>query len=263
MAIRRLVSLVFRPDGSARRACDPSMADMHPPIGAVAAPSCPGHRPPGRRMQRLAHLAGLAALLSLVAGCSALPEPRAGPPPSGTAAAPAANAHPEVDATRGEFTTPASMLDTWNAVGQILVRLEGVGYESRAQMLGIYAVGYRGERLLIVTRALVMRSQAQGMSTKVGAALLDGKPSGSAAAVELLGQLQRRLPAELARIKAGGGPSGRQPVRCAGDAAHAGLYRLASQCPGGAPGPPRIAAAHAPTAAAAPASTRLPVFHPR
>lgn len=257
--IPRLLSLDSRPGRSAPRWHQPAPSAAGPSMHAATA-----HRAPGRRMPRLALHAWLAALLWLLAGCGATPEPRPGPPPVGTAtpspSSPNANAHPEVDAARGEFTTPASMLDTWNAVGQILVRLDGVGYEGRAQMLGIYAVRYRGERLLVVTRALVMRSRAQGMSTKVGATWLDGKPSGSAAAVELLGLLQRRLPAELARIEAGGGPSARHRARCTDGLAHDGRRRAAAaQCPGREIDPPRFATA----VAAAPGVPRASVSHPR
>ncbi|WP_310063018.1 hypothetical protein [Lysobacter niastensis] len=112
-------------------------------------------------------------------------------------------ASPEKPAkSRGEFTVPASTLDTWNAVGQVLVRLDGVTYEGRAQMLGLYAVQYRGERFLILTRGLVVTAERQTLATEVSARLLDGKPHGSDAAVELLGLLQRRLPGEIARITA-------------------------------------------------------------
>lgn len=158
-----------------------------------------------RAMPTSARLPCLAVVLSFAAGCSSIPRSQVEPPPVVSETPPAiSEAEAAVDADRGEFTIAASMLDTWNAAGQILVRLDGVTYEGRAQMLGIYAVRYRGERFLILTRALVMSSQAQGMVTKVGAVLLDGKPNESAAAVELLGLLRRRLPAELARIAAGG-----------------------------------------------------------
>lgn len=144
-------------------------------------------------------------VVMVVAGCSSLPPSHVEPPPtaSGTQPAPSTT-NPEVDVRRGEFTANASMLDTWNAIGQILVRLDGVHYEGRAQMLGIYSVRYRGERFLILTGALMLQGNAKGMVTKVGAALLDGKPSESRAAVELLGLLEERLPAELALIAAGG-----------------------------------------------------------
>ena len=145
----------------------------------------------------------LAAVVVFAAGCSLVPRSQVAPPPVVPATPPAGpEANAAVDASRGEFTVAASMLDCWNAVGQLLVRMDGVTYEGRAQMLGMYAVRYRGERFLILTRALVMRSRADGMVTKIGAVLLDGKPSDSVAAVELLGLLQRQLPAELARIEA-------------------------------------------------------------
>lgn len=150
----------------------------------------------------LGRLPCLAGVLSLAAGCSSIP-------PSHVESQPVvpefsrATSDPSVDTHRGEFTAHVSMLDTWNAIGQMLVRLDGVTYEGRAQMLGIYAVRYRGERFLILTRALVKRDLSPGMLTKVGAVLLDGKPSDGAAAVELLGVLRRGLPEELARIAAG------------------------------------------------------------
>ncbi len=143
------------------------------------------------------------ALVLLAVGCSTVP-PVAPPAPPPVVVEVPSDATIAA-ATRGEFTIPASMLDTWNAVGQILVRVDGVTYEGRSQMLGIYVVRYRGERFLIVTRALVMRSRADGMVTKVNAVLSDGKSNGSEAAVALLRLLQRRLPAEIARIAAGGG----------------------------------------------------------
>ena len=247
------LSIAAGPCCGPRQWCDRAASAARPPGRASRVqgwrqpPSGPAPRSPGGRILASAHLVGLAALLSLAAGCRAIPEPRAAAPPAGAATASAGQgAHPEVDAARGEFTTTASMLDTWNAVGQILVRLEGVGYEGRAQMLGIYAVRYRGERLLIVTRALVMRSRAQGMRTKVGTALLDGKPTGSAAAVELLGLLQRRLPAALARIEAGGRAGATHRVRGAADLAAAGDNRSRlRQCTPGAADPRQVAAAGA------------------
>lgn len=158
----------------------------------------------GAALPARARLACLAAVVALSAGCSSLPRSHVEPPPTGSGSPPARSENTTaVDTGRGEFAIAASMLATWNAVGQILVRADGVTYEARAQMLGIYVVRYRGEKFLILTRALVMRTPAQGMVTRVGAVLQDGKPNGSAAAVELLGLLQRRLPAELARIAAG------------------------------------------------------------
>lgn len=145
----------------------------------------------------------VAALLACAAGCVSPPRARVAPSVVVPVSAPAIEAHPEIDPSRGEFALPASMLDTWNAVGQLLVRTDGVTYEGRAQMLGIYAVRYRGQRFLILTRALVLRNPTEGMLTKVSATLQDGKPNDSVAAIELLAQLQRRLPAEIALIAAG------------------------------------------------------------
>ncbi len=141
----------------------------------------------------------LAAAMLLVAGCASTPsnvEPAQTPTQR--------QADEAVDAGRGEFTIAAGMNDTWNAVGQILIRLEGVSYEMRAQMLGIYTVRYRGERFIILTRALLATSERKSLATEVGALWLDGKPNNSAAARDLLRQLQRRLPDELALIAAGG-----------------------------------------------------------
>lgn len=135
--------------------------------------------------------------LLLVAGCASL---RPGEP--APSVPPAVEQAPSADSMR--FAMPGvSMLDTWNAVGQVLVRLDGVSYEGRSQMLGLYDVRYRGEHLLIVTRARVMQTPGDAMLTEVGALQHDGKPSDSAAAAELLRLLQQRLPAELARIAAG------------------------------------------------------------
>jgi hypothetical protein len=102
-----------------------------------------------------------------------------------------------------EFAIPAGMLDTWNAVGQILVRLDGVTYEGRAQMLGLYAVQYQGERFLILTKARVLQNSTDDELTYVRALLQTGEPNRGTPAVELMGHLEQRLPGELARIAAG------------------------------------------------------------
>ncbi|GAB3355825.1 hypothetical protein [Lysobacter tyrosinilyticus] len=104
--------------------------------------------------------------------------------------------------TQGDFEVPAGMLDTWNAVGQVLVRLDGVTYEGRAQMLGLYAVQYQGERFLIVTRGRVLQSPVDRELTYVRALSKSGGPNHGTCAAELMGHLQRALPAELARIAA-------------------------------------------------------------
>lgn len=118
-------------------------------------------------------------------------KPLPGELPSASAAEGVADVGP------GGFTIAASMNDTWNTVGQILVRTNGVTYESRAQMLGIYGLRYHGERFLIRTQALVMQSPTDGMVTRVLALGLDGKPKHSAAAIELLEILEKRVPQEI------------------------------------------------------------------
>ena len=134
-------------------------------------------------------LSCIAIPILFVAGCNAI-KPAHDEPPA-VASAPVS-----------DFTITAGMLDTWNAVGQVLVRTDGVTYEGRAQMLGLYDVRYRGERFLVLTRALALTSDRQ-MTTRVAVALQDGKPDGSDAAIELLGLLQARLPEEL-RLDASG-----------------------------------------------------------
>jgi hypothetical protein len=145
----------------------------------------------------------LAVLVLSVSGCSLIPRQHVEPLPVVT------EVPPTIKADSGAFFISAGMLDTWNAIGEIVVRMSGVTYESRAQMLGLYEVRYRGEKLLIVTRAQVVNSQGRGMSTRVSALGSDGKPSDSAAATELLGMLETRLPEELRRIA--NGERGRKP----------------------------------------------------
>ena len=118
---------------------------------------------------------------------------------------PDAEAPAPVPADGGAFTVPESMLDTWNTIGKILVGLDGVGYEGRAQMLGLYVVRYRGERFLVRTRALVIEMPGQGLRTRVDALGPEGQAIRSAAAADLLRVLAKRVPAEVALY--------RQPVK--------------------------------------------------
>jgi len=144
-------------------------------------------------------LCGLVVLVMLVAGWGS-------DPPATAERLDVAEAPPAITApvsAHSEFAMPAGMLDTWNAVGQILVRLDGVTYEGRAQMLGLYAVQYRGERFLILTKARVLQSPADDELTYVRAVLQNGEPNRGTPAVELIGHLEQRLPTELARIAAG------------------------------------------------------------
>ena len=141
-------------------------------------------------MPPMSRLLWLVAAVSLIAGCTSTP-PKKVMPPAVVIAAPAPPA---------KFNIAADMLDTWNAIGQLLVHMDGVTYESRAQKLGLYAVEYRGEKILILTHALWLSSEIKVTTTEVRAALQDGKASNSAPAIELLGLLQKRLPTELVRI---------------------------------------------------------------
>jgi hypothetical protein len=134
----------------------------------------------------------LAVWILLLAACASIPHPPVEAPPLVAPIPPPP-----------EFTIEAGMLDTWNAAGQILVALDGVTYEGRAQMLGLYDVEYRGERFLILTRALVLTQERQVTTTRVSAVLQDGKPDPSDAARAVLDQLQARLPDELRLIAAG------------------------------------------------------------
>lgn len=139
-------------------------------------------------MPTLSRLICFVAAMLLVAGCTTTPRQQA--------TLPALVVQPPP-----HFNIAASELDTWNAVGQLLVRMEGVTYEGRAQKLGLYAVEYRGEKFLIFTRALLLSSEIKNLTTEVRTALQNGKPNSSAPAIELLGMLQARLPAELVRIE--------------------------------------------------------------
>jgi len=104
---------------------------------------------------------------------------------------------------RGEFSVAAGMNDTWNAVGQVLVRMDGIVYEGRSQMLGLYDVLYRGERMLIVTRGRVLRGPNDQELTVVTARQRSGALAHSAQAAELMARLEHQIPDELARIAAG------------------------------------------------------------
>lgn len=144
---------------------------------------------------RLLRLAVTVWLAAVCGGCGPiLPSQQ---PPGGPSTT--SEPDPMADDAPGEFTIAASMNDTWNTVGQVLVRTDGVTYESRAQMLGIYGVHYRGERFLIRTQAVVMRSPTDGMVTRVLALELDGKPKHSAAAIKLLEILKLRVPMEIGK----------------------------------------------------------------
>lgn len=110
---------------------------------------------------------------------------------------------PVPDTTPLRFTVAAGMNDTWNAVGQILVRTPGVAYDGRAQMLGLTAIRYRGEPLLLLTRALPLSDTITALTTEVRVATPDGRPMRSDGAAELMVAIEHALPAEIERVKAG------------------------------------------------------------
>jgi hypothetical protein len=120
---------------------------------------------------------------------------------------PAAPAAPEPvivlpTTTRGQFTLHAAPLDTWNAVGDIVVRTPTASYDRRARMMGLYSVRYRDQPLLILVRPLLLSDTVHELTTEVTARTPGGAPIDSDIAAELLGILQRELPAEIGRVHA-------------------------------------------------------------
>ncbi len=103
--------------------------------------------------------------------------------------------------TRGEFVLHANKLDTWNAVGQIVVNVPGVEYQGRSQMMDLYAVRYRGEPFLLLIRGLPLQGDDTTTTTRITAATLQGKPIDTDAAAELLALLQRELTAEIEDVR--------------------------------------------------------------
>ena len=106
-------------------------------------------------------------------------------------------------ATPVQLTVQAGMNETWNAVGQLLVDMRDVTWEGRSQMMGLNAVRYRGESLLVLTRAVPASATVRTLTTEVTIATPSGKRLHSAAAADLMLRLARGLPAELERVKAG------------------------------------------------------------
>lgn len=141
---------------------------------------------------------------ALLAACRSAPVAEPSPP----AASPA-----PITATRGEFLVDAVALDTWNAVGQIAVRTPGVTYEGRAQMLGLYALRYRGQSLMVLTRPLLASETSGRLTTRVTASTAAGKLVDSDAAAELLSLLQRELPAEIDSVRKRQAVEKEKPVR--------------------------------------------------
>ena len=103
---------------------------------------------------------------------------------------------------RPRFTIEASSNDTWNAVGQVLVRTPGVDYDGRAQMLGLYAIRYRGEPLMVMTHALPLSGAITRTTTEVTVTTRTAPPVNYANAAALFALLERALPAELDSVRA-------------------------------------------------------------
>ena len=131
------------------------------------------------------------AIALALAGC-ATPERKPAPTPP-----------PLTEATPVQLTVQAGMNETWNAVGQLLVDMPDVTWEGRSQMMGLNAVRYRGESLLVLTRAVPASATIRTLTTEVTVATQSGKRLNSVAAADLMLRLARALPAEIERVKAG------------------------------------------------------------
>ena len=127
--------------------------------------------------------------------CACAQTPRTPPPPPPVAA-------PAPETVRPSFTIEASDNDTWNAVGQLLVRTPGVTYDGRAQKLGLYAIRYRGEPLMILTRALPLSDAITRTTTEVTVTTPKDRPVDYRGAAELLAAIQLALPAEIESVRA-------------------------------------------------------------
>lgn len=144
-------------------------------------------RPRRRRIVPFTALQSVVLAL-LLAGCATAPRPV---PVAAVAPAPA---------VASDFLIEAGQLDTWNALGQILVHADGVRYRGRAQMMGLYDIDYRGERMLLIAHGLVLDERIRVPTTQVRVTTAEGAPDVSDAAIALLHLAQDRLPAALRAI---------------------------------------------------------------
>lgn len=166
-------------------------------VPARASSARTGCNAPPRHRRRAALLAAVAICqATFLLGCRTTAP--AGPD------APAAVAEQELPpaVTRGEFTIHADKLDTWNAVGQIIVRTPGVEYLGRAQMLDLYSVRAGGVEFLVLTKALLASETQNRLTTRVTATTPAGKPIDHDAVAGLLVRLQGELPQEIERVQA-------------------------------------------------------------
>ncbi len=138
---------------------------------------------------------GLVTMVLLAVGCATKPKPAPEAPPT-----------PEIPVapttTRGEFTIEADKNETWNAVGAIVVNTPGVEYEGRSQMLDMYTLRYRGEELMVLTKALLLSDTIRKTTTRVTATTPEGKPIDTDASAGLLAILQEKLPAAIIDVQA-------------------------------------------------------------
>ena len=160
------------------------------------------------RRTRPTRAAGMRAALALAAllpaACGTLQPPAAAPPRvAGDRGTDAAAVSPP------GFTLAVDSLDAWNAVGQLVVRSHDIRLEGRAQMLDLHAVRFRGQGLLVLTRAVPLSDAVAMPTTRVSVVAQDGAASDATAAGLLLQVLREALPAEVARVRAR--PAPRQP----------------------------------------------------
>lgn len=141
-------------------------------------------------------LAWLLPAVGLAAGCGTTPRlPDRTAAPGSTTGAPRPGDHEG-------FLVAAHELDTWNAVGQPIVRTDGIRLDARSEMLDLHVVQYRGQDVLLITRGVPLQPGAREPATRVLAIAKDGAPTGDATTRALLDMLQRELPEEIARIRA-------------------------------------------------------------
>jgi hypothetical protein len=141
---------------------------------------------------RSSSIVSICCLALVLGGCAHAPQAPAPPPV----------AAPVPETARPRITIEASANDTWNAVGQILVRTPGVQYDGRAQMLGLYSIRYRGEPLMVLTRALPLSDAVTRTTTEVTVTTRTDPPEGYANAAALFALLESALPAELDSVRA-------------------------------------------------------------